>query len=72
METTCLFCKSNKIRTFVYGELSFTEKELADFQKHSIAAGCITNNDSPTHHCDTCNRDFGNHEKTQNEGTNRE
>jgi uncharacterized repeat protein (TIGR03833 family) len=74
----CPFCKSEKIRGIIYGDIGFRDAEdEKDFEKKFVEGGDKMSDESPAFHCDNCGRDFGamneqNVKKAVKTGTNRQ
>lgn len=58
-KVVCPFCKSEKVREYVYGLLAFhSEEEREEFNKKFVGGGCEISPANPQHHCDACGKDF--------------
>ena len=53
----CPKCKSEKVLTMLYGELT-PDADLNGF----YPAGCVVREDSPKWHCDKCGHEWGKYE----------
>ena len=59
-KTNCPFCKSDKVRDIVYGNVEFkNEEEEKEFKKIHVLGGCNIEDFNPIFYCDNCNKEFG-------------
>lgn len=57
---TCPFCKSEKVRGIIYGDVGFRDEEdEKEFEKKFVEGGNTITDDSPIFHCDGCGKDSG-------------
>ena len=55
----CPFCKKEKIRPIIYGEIGFRYlNDLKNFEERFFNGGEKNSKDSPDFHCDSCEKNF--------------